>query len=68
MHIFVENVLFSDDLHCLTALSTLVIPGSGYMFINKNYKLCLYNISYQKANKFLQQPVVREGIWFYRIS
>ena len=24
---------------------------------------CLYNISYQKATGFLQQPVATEGIW-----
>ena len=36
-----------------------------YTFINKTSmsETCLYNISYQKATRFLQQPVATEGIW-----
>jgi len=26
-------------------------------------KACLYSISYQRATRFLQQPLVTEGIW-----
>ena len=40
------------------------LSGYGYMFINKirMSQTCLYNTSYKKATKSLQQPVATEGI------
>ena len=40
------------------------LKGYGYMFMNKisMSQTCLYNFSYKKATRFLQQPVATEGI------
>ena len=37
----------------------------GCMVMNKISvsQTCLYNLSYQKATRFLQQPVATEGSW-----
>ena len=39
----------------------------GCMVMNKISvsQTCLYNLSYQKATRFLQQTVATEGIWLW---
>ena len=55
------------DLHCLTALSTLVIPGSEYMFINKIivcHKLACITFPTKKLTDFYNKQLLESGFGF----